>query len=200
MAAGRAGAGRRSCLLSWLMTGKSAAPAGRRLIDGWQATKPGASTPVQPADLDVRLEDLKQARPRTATSNRNPFRFYVTPPPPPPPVAAGGQRRWRRRHTERRRPRASAAAADSVEVHRAPGRRAGKGKIAAFSDCRTTMRGREGEIIGGQYRLVQIGLESVVLEYADGRGARPRSACPARNASASRSPDRIGPFFMECRC
>ena len=46
----------------------------------------------------------------------------------------------------------------------------GKGKIAAFSDCRTTMRGREGEIIGGQYRLVRIGLESVVLEYVDGRG------------------------------
>jgi hypothetical protein len=46
----------------------------------------------------------------------------------------------------------------------------GKGKIAAFSDCRTTMRGREGEIIAGQYRLVRIGLESVVLEYVDGRG------------------------------
>jgi len=46
----------------------------------------------------------------------------------------------------------------------------GQGKLAAFSDCRTTMHGREGEIIAGQYRLVRIGVESVELEYADGRG------------------------------
>ena len=46
----------------------------------------------------------------------------------------------------------------------------GGGKMAAFSDCRMTMRGREGEIIAGQYRLVRIGIESVVMEYVDGRG------------------------------
>jgi hypothetical protein len=46
----------------------------------------------------------------------------------------------------------------------------GMGKIAAFSDCRTTFRGREGEILDGRYRLVRIGVESVVMEYADGRG------------------------------
>ena len=27
-----------------------------------------------------------------------------------------------------------------------------------------------GEIVAGQYRLVHIGVESVVMEYADGRG------------------------------
>jgi hypothetical protein len=46
----------------------------------------------------------------------------------------------------------------------------GGGKLAAFSDCRVTMHGREGEIVAGQYRLVHIGIESVVMEYADGRG------------------------------
>ena len=46
----------------------------------------------------------------------------------------------------------------------------GQGKVAAFSDCRMTMHGREGEIIAGQYRLVRIGVESVVMEYIDGRG------------------------------
>jgi hypothetical protein len=45
-----------------------------------------------------------------------------------------------------------------------------KGKVAAFSDCRSTMSGREGDIIDGRYRLVRIGVESVVLEYVDGRG------------------------------
>ena len=43
-------------------------------------------------------------------------------------------------------------------------------KIANFSDCRATYRGREGDIIAGQYRLVHIGVESVVMEYPDGRG------------------------------
>ena len=46
----------------------------------------------------------------------------------------------------------------------------GKGKVAAFSDCRSTSYGVEGEIIAGQYRLVHIGTESVVMEYVDGRG------------------------------
>ena len=46
----------------------------------------------------------------------------------------------------------------------------GGGKLAAFSDCRTTMRAHEGDIIAGQYRLVKIGNESVVMEYVDGRG------------------------------
>ena len=43
-------------------------------------------------------------------------------------------------------------------------------KVAAFSDCRYTFRGREGDIIDGRYRLVRIGAESVVMEYVDGRG------------------------------
>jgi hypothetical protein len=32
------------------------------------------------------------------------------------------------------------------------------------------MRGKEGDVIAGQYRLVHIGNESVVMEYVDGRG------------------------------
>jgi hypothetical protein len=39
-----------------------------------------------------------------------------------------------------------------------------------MSDCRTTYHGREGQIIDGRYRLVSIGVESIVLEYVDGRG------------------------------
>ena len=29
-------------------------------------------------------------------------------------------------------------------------------KVAAFTDCRSTMRGKEGDIIDGRYRLVRI--------------------------------------------
>jgi hypothetical protein len=46
----------------------------------------------------------------------------------------------------------------------------GQGKIGAFSDCKATFPGREGEIIEGRYRIVRIGVESAVLEYTDGTG------------------------------
>ena len=46
----------------------------------------------------------------------------------------------------------------------------GGDKVAAFSDCRSTMRAKEGDVVAGQYRLVKIGVESVVMEYVDGRG------------------------------
>jgi hypothetical protein len=44
------------------------------------------------------------------------------------------------------------------------------GRIGAFSDCRYTFSGREGEIMEGRFRVVRIGVESAVLEYVDGRG------------------------------
>ena len=132
-----------------------------------------AKTPetVKPADLEVRLGELWQRRPATGASERNPFRFY-TPPPPPPPVASGGGR--------------GPVAPTPSPVPEGPppppppppiplkfiGTRdvPNVGKIAVFSDCRTTMRGKEGDLIDGRYRLVRIGVESVVMEYADGRG------------------------------
>jgi hypothetical protein len=43
-------------------------------------------------------------------------------------------------------------------------------RVAAFSDCRMTTYAAEGGLVFGQYRLVRIGVESVVMEYLDGRG------------------------------
>ena len=156
-------------LLVWWMSGKSAVPA-TVASKPKVAAKPGTPQPGA-GDLNVRLDDLKQPRPADGAGNRNPFRFY-TPPPPPPPVAAA------------RPAPVPVPLPEGPPVPEGPAppppiplkyiglleEGPGKGKIAAFSDCRTTMRGREGEIIGGQYRLVRIGLESVVLEYVDGRG------------------------------
>jgi hypothetical protein len=54
------------------------------------------------------------------------------------------------------------------------------GKVAIFvnADGRgAPVYGREGEMILGQYRIVKIGIESVVMEYADGRG---RQTIPLR--------------------
>ena len=51
-------------------------------------------------------------------------------------------------------------------------------KWAVFSDGRgLPLYGYEGELILGQYRIVRIGVESVVMEYADGKG---RQTIPMR--------------------
>jgi hypothetical protein len=156
-------------LLVWWMPGKSAAPAAVPSNTRVQARPGTAAAPA--GDLNVRLDALKQPRPADGGGNRNPFRFYTPPPPPPPAQAA------------EKPPALPVPQPEGPPVPTGPpppppiplkyiGLLEGLpgGKIAAFSDCRTTMRAREGEIIAGQYRLVRIGTESVVLEYLDGRG------------------------------
>jgi hypothetical protein len=155
-------------LLSTFMAGKSAtpsAPASNRRASGRVAKNVDN---VQPGDLEVHLNALKEQKPAADSSDRNPFRFYVKPPPPPPPPPKVAS--------------TTTTTIDPANVPPAPpppitlkyiGLLEGVpdlGNVAVFSDCRVTMRAREGEIIAGQYRLVKIGKESVVLEYADGRG------------------------------
>jgi hypothetical protein len=125
----------------------------------------GADAKVDPAQLDVRLEALTAAREPGGEGDRNPFRFKPKPAPLPPPprevveqpVAQGPP------PPPPGPPRIPLKFIGIVEPK--PGE-----KVAAFSDCRTTTHGREGAIVFGQYRLVRIGLESVVMEYLDGRG------------------------------
>lgn len=162
-------------LVSWLAPGKSAAPV--PAASKPRTAKARSVETIEPADLEVRLGALKQPRPDTESSDRNPFRFYVPPPPPPPPPVApkGG------RGTASEGPVAplppplpvgpppiSLKYIGWMEVKKVG--EVGTYKVAAFSDCRATMRAREGEIVAGQYRLVRIGVESVVMEYVDGQG------------------------------
>jgi hypothetical protein len=151
----------------WFTSGKSAAPAQSPSKPRSAATQTAA--PAASEDLTVRLDALKQPRPSADGGSRNPFRFYTPPPPPPPPVPAA-------------KPVPTLPPAEVVPTGPPPPPPIplkyigllegvpGQGRVAAFSDCRTTMRAREGDIIGGQYRLVKIGQESAVLEYVDGRG------------------------------
>ena len=56
-------------------------------------------------------------------------------------------------------------------------------KVAALSDCRSTpLYGAEGATIDGRYRLIRIGVESIVIEHVDGRGRTTvrLDGCPAR--------------------
>jgi hypothetical protein len=125
---------------------------------------------IDPADLDVRLDALEASRQVGEGGDRNPFRFQPKPqpvrpvnpqpevapgPPPPPPGPVG--------------PPPPPPIGDRVKfigiVEKEPGLR-----VAAFSDCRMTTHAAEGGIVFGQYRLVKIGVESVTMEYLDGRG------------------------------
>lgn len=131
-----------------------------------------AEAKFDPAVLDVHLEALSSERPGPGDADRNPFRFQPKalpppmpgrgptgefgagpaipqgppPPPPPPPITVK-----------------FIGTLDLPDGTR----------VAVFTDCtvgRRTTPVREGGTILGQYRLVQIGLQSVVVEHLDGRG------------------------------
>lgn len=135
------------------------------------STKTGEDGPIDPEELKVQLDALKGPRPEPGEGERNPFRFYQRPSPPVAPMPPGQK--------------AAAPPPEDIQPGVPPqppppppiplkfigiveGR--GVGKIAAFSDCKRTFYGREGDIVDGRYKLVKIGVESVVMMYADGRG------------------------------
>src|SRR3954469_14961 len=154
-------------LISWF-SGKSAAPSPRS-SNPRAPRKAKTADNVQPGDLEVRLKALAEPRPDAQSSDRNPFRFYVKPPPPPPKVEIPARATPPPPTEQIGPPPPPPLPAIPLKYIGLLEEKEG-GKLAAFSDCRTTMRGREGDIIAGQYRLVRIGNESVVMEYVDGRG------------------------------
>lgn len=156
-------------LLPQFMTGKSAAPPAHSSNPRAAARAKNVDN-VQPGDLDVHIEALKDPRPAAESNDRNPFRFYVKPAPPPPPPTDGGRRGGPVTTTTTSISGPPPPPPITLKYIGLLEGVQGVGNVAVFSDCRTTMRAREGEIIAGQYRLVRIGKESVVLEYADGRG------------------------------
>jgi hypothetical protein len=149
-------------------------PPAQTATTGRSAAPPSG---LLPGELDVRLDALKQPPPGQNDASRNPFRFYVKPPPPapPPPVV-----------------KAPTVHVDPGPPPPPPGppppppiplkfigtlEQGGK-RWAIFSDGRgAPLYGEEGKTILGQYKIVKIGVESVVMEYADGRG---RQTIPMR--------------------
>ena len=126
-----------------------------------------AADKLDPAQLDVKLERLQETLPSPDDTERNPFRFRPKAPPPAPPSP-----RDRPAEVgplpppESVVPQTPPIPLKFIGVTEAPG----VGKIAALTDCRHTVQGVEGEIIEGRYRIVKIGVESLVIEYVDGKG------------------------------
>jgi hypothetical protein len=125
----------------------------------------GGTGSVAREDLKVNLEALTAKRGDPGDVERNPFRFR--PPPAPPPQA----------YKPPPQPQNLPPALPPPPVIppiplKFMGTVEGPGiKLAALTDCKGfTYSGREGETIDGQYKLVRIQLESIVMEYVNGTG------------------------------
>jgi hypothetical protein len=154
-------------VLTQMFSGRTVAPT--VTTTGPRPANPAAQAErIDPEELDVRIETLNQLPQGPADDGRNPFRFQPKAPPPAPPMPPPVQR--------------PTVPVDPVPSGPPPPPpignlikfigivETGKGRIGAFSDCRYTFSGREGEIIEGRFRVVRIGVESAVLEYVDGKG------------------------------
>jgi hypothetical protein len=165
-------------VLAKMWPGTSAAPSpAHQRAEGADASGPAQASPAAaeaapapaPTSSAVHLDALTAERPKPAASERNLFRFKTKAPPPPPPAAV--------RSAQPVAPVNAAPAGPPplapitlkfIGVVDAPTQ---GGKIAILSDGKNApFYGKEGAIIEGRYRILKIGVESVELAYADGRG------------------------------
>lgn len=171
-------------ILYRMWPGTSAEPASPSNRSGAAAARPRSPAPSgqtakgatgQTVGTDtpgVHLDALNAEWPKPGGADRNLFRFQPKAPPPPPPAP----------------PRPAQPAQPVMPVPTGPppppplapitlkfigiidSPTSGR-KIAVLSDGRNPpFQGVEGDIIEGRYRILKIGVESVELAYADGRG------------------------------
>jgi hypothetical protein len=131
-----------------------------------------------PAELKVRLEALQAKRPDEGEHERNPFRFQPPPAPPPPkPQPLAPPQPVGPPPPPPGPPPPPPIPLKFMGTVERPGL-----VLAALTDCKGfSYAAREGEPIDGKYRLVKIGVESVVLEYSNGTGrvtVRKSGDCP----------------------
>lgn len=124
------------------MEAQRAAPANRRDLFRFGAAQP-APGPEQPRQGTGEGQVRPPAGRRGAPVQPDPGITVDPPPPPPPPI-----------------PLRYVGYADNP----------GSGRIAALSDGRFTYNGKEGDVIEGKWRIVRIGVESIVIEYVNGTG------------------------------
>ena len=150
----------------WPGTSTAPAPTSNR-AETPGPTRPGQGVSTAEGPPVVPLEALEGERPKPESAQRDLFRFKQKAPPPPvavqpvappPPVAPTGPPP----------PTLAPIPLKFIGIVEAPSH--GE-KIAILSDGRNApFYGKEGAIIEGRYRILKIGVESVELAYADGRG------------------------------
>jgi hypothetical protein len=124
------------------------------------------STPALPQPL--RLRDLEPVPVQTSAA-RNPFGFGFKPAPPPPPAPPAPPPAPVRQAPP---PPSGPPPLPAIPVKflgfmEDPAR---PGKVVALGLNGGVVLAREGELVDGRYRLLRIGLDSIVMAYPDGRG------------------------------
>jgi hypothetical protein len=145
----------------------STGPAPQTSNPGRAQQQATGEKPLDPQQLQVKTDKLKAPAPEPADTERNPFRFQPKAPKPPPPGPPPGLKKpdpFPEVIRPSEPPPPPPIPLKFIGVTEAQG----VGKIAALSDCKHTVQGREGDTIEGRYRIVKIGEESLVIENLDG--------------------------------
>lgn len=154
-------------LFGLVMVGCDDAPAavGRRA----RGATPRATVAKDPGVVDLRLHRLRTAHGASESVERNLFRFQSrTQPAPPPSPEPRQEARVPPVAAVNRPPTLPPIPLRYIGLLEAP---AQAGRVAVLSDGRGNIfYGREGDIIEGRYRVLQVGPVVTELSYLDGRG------------------------------
>ena len=150
----------------------SGAPATASNRQGPRRGTAPAAQAAGPTAPEVHLDALDSAHPKPAPAERDLFRFKPTPPPSPPPATqrppAGAGPTPGVPSGPPPPPSAPPIALRFIGVIESPEKAQ---KIAVLTDGRgAPFYGKEGEVVEGRYRILKIGVESIEIAYADGRG------------------------------
>ena len=161
-------------IASLVWPGTSAAPATASNSRGAAASAParrGQGAPAASAPPGVHLDALNAERPKPAAVERNLFQFKAKAPPPLPPAPPRPVQEVASPVVPSGPPPPPPLAPITLKFIGIVEATAQGDKIAILSDGRNApFYGKEGAIIEGRYRILKIGVESVELAYADGRG------------------------------
>jgi hypothetical protein len=133
------------------------------------AGRPGAAPPVGALPDGLKLGALA-GEPDPSGGQRDPFGFGIPPrppAPPPPPVRVADpppQAPPPQPTGPKPRPPIPVKFLGFAEDPSRPG------KVVSLSVNGAVVMAREGDVVDGRYRLVKVGLESIVMTYLDGQG------------------------------
>lgn len=140
----------------------AALPAQRRTSRSRRRPSPPPETGV----VEIQLASLARSEGGEYRPGRNPFDFYTPPPPPPPPVVKPPPpppvEVAQPREVIPPRPQPPPIRLAYLGSFGPAGRR-----IAVFSDGENIYNALIGDVLTGDFELVEIGYESVQLKYVD---------------------------------
>jgi hypothetical protein len=157
--------------LAWYLFGGGSQTAPPATASNSPTTATAAGKAAGPVGLPepLKLAALGASGDPEGEAQRNPFRFGQPPPPPapkyvPPPAAIGPP------PLPPGPPPAPDIPLQLVLLETLPG----NVRTAMVRDTASSalFSGQEGQVLDGRYRLVKIGLESVVVSYLDGSGQK----------------------------